>query len=87
MISPDTPVRMWAVHDTVLGTFSYPHATRLEAEAMRDCAYRHLPPPQRDRLMAIVPVDVTMALRPAPAVPLHQGALFGEDITTREATP
>lgn len=80
MISPATPLIMWAAHDEVLDRFSFPYASHQEARLMRNAALAHLPERERDRQFPILPVIVTLTPGPIAALPQpHQARLFDSE--------
>lgn len=79
MLNPSTPTLMWAVQDTILGTYSFPLPTHEETRTGRDSAFKHLPETQRRHLFPVVPVLVTIAPAPESAHPQPQQAqLFSQ---------
>lgn len=77
MIAPGIPTTMWAAHDTLLDTYSFPLPTHQEARTLRDAQLAHLTPPERQRLFPVAPVTVVITPGPIAALPQpNQAKLF-----------
>ena len=76
MITPGHPTPMWCSHDTVLGTYGYPHPTHAEARLYRNGQMAHLSLAERERLFPIVAVAVTIEPRPVLIPHARQARLF-----------